>query len=63
MRYSGQPCIVNGLTSWGNCTSSSPNFYDDYSYTYTTNFSKVKGAHEFRWGIDIVRHAMNHWQP
>ena len=63
IRYSGQPCISNGLTGWGNCTSSNPNFYDDYSYTYTTNFSKVYGAHEFRWGIDIVRHAMNHWQP
>jgi hypothetical protein len=63
IRYSGQPCLANGLTSWGNCTSSNPNFYDDWSYTYTTNFSKVKGAHEMRWGIDIVRHAMNHWQP
>ena len=63
IRYSGQPCINNGLTAWGNCTSSNPNFYADRSYTYTTNFSKVHGAHEFRFGIDVVRHAMNHWQP
>jgi len=63
IRYSGQPCVNNGLTAWGNCTSSNPNFYQDRSYTYTTNFSMVKGAHEFRWGVDIVRHAMNHWQP
>ncbi|MBI5280575.1 MAG: TonB-dependent receptor [Candidatus Solibacter usitatus] len=63
IRYSGQPCISNGFTTWGNCSSSNPNFYNDNSYTYTTNFSKVKGAHEFRWGVDIVRHAMNHWQP
>jgi hypothetical protein len=63
IRYSGQPCITNGLSSWGNCTSSNPNFYNDYSYTYSTNFSKVHGAHEFRWGVDIIRHAMNHWQP
>lgn len=63
IRYSGQPCIGNGLTAWGNCSGSNPNFYDDRSYTYTTNFSKVQGAHEFRWGVDIVRHAMNHWQP
>jgi outer membrane receptor protein involved in Fe transport len=62
-RYSGQPCIANGLTAWGNCTASNPNFYADRSYTYSTNFSKVKGAHEFRWGVDIIRHAMNHWQP
>ncbi|HEY3439358.1 MAG TPA: TonB-dependent receptor [Paludibaculum sp.] len=63
IRYSGQPCIDNGFTAWGNCSASNPNFYDDHSYTYTTNFSKVKGAHEFRWGVDIVRHALNHWQP
>ena len=63
IRYSGQPCIDNGFTSWGNCSASNPNFYDDSSYTYTTNFSKMKGAHEFRWGVDVVRHALNHWQP
>ncbi len=63
IRYSGQPCIDNGFTSWGNCSSSNPNFYDDHSYTYTTNFSKVHGAHEFRWGVDVIRHALNHWQP
>ena len=62
-RYSGQPCIRNGLTNWGNCTGSNPYFYNDRSYTYTTNFSKLHGAHELRWGIDTVRHAMNHWQP
>lgn len=63
IRYSGQPCIQNGLTAWGNCTGSNPNFYADRSYTYTTNFSLLKGAHEFRFGVDVVRHAMNHWQP
>jgi hypothetical protein len=62
-RYSGQPCISNGFTAWGNCSSSNPNFYADRSYTYTMNFSKVRGAHEFRWGVDIIRHALNHWQP
>lgn len=62
-RYSGQPCINNGLTAWGNCTSSNPNFYADRSYTYTTNFTKIRGAHELRWGVDIIRHALNHWQP
>jgi hypothetical protein len=62
-RYSGQPCINNGYTAWGNCTSSNPNFYADRSYTFTTNFSKVHGAHEFRWGYDVIRHALNHWQP
>jgi hypothetical protein len=63
IRYSGQPCISNGLTAWGNCTGSNPYFYGDYSYTNSVNFSKLRGAHELRWGVDIVRHAMNHWQP
>ena len=62
-RYSGQPCINNGFTAWGNCSSSNPNFYADRSYTYTMNFSNVRGAHELRWGVDIIRHALNHWQP
>lgn len=62
-RYSGQPCIANGFTAWGNCSGSNPNFYADRSYTYTMNFSNVRGAHELRWGVDIIRHAMNHWQP
>jgi outer membrane receptor protein involved in Fe transport len=63
LRYSGQPCINNGFTAWGNCTGSNPNFYADRSYTYTTNFSKIQGAHELRWGVDLIRHEMNHWQP
>jgi outer membrane receptor protein involved in Fe transport len=63
IRYSGQPCINNGFTAWGNCSASNPNFYADRSYTYSTNFSKIHGAHEFRWGVDIIRHALNHWQP
>lgn len=63
IRYSGQPCINNGFTAWGNCTSSNPNFYADRSYTYTTNFSKIHGAHEFRFGYDVIRHSLNHWQP
>jgi len=62
-RYTGQPCINNGFTAWGNCSASNPNFYNDRSYTFSTNFSKVRGAHEFRWGVDIIRHALNHWQP
>ncbi len=63
IRYSGQPCIANGFTSWGNCSGSNPNFYADRSQTFTTNFSKIYGAHEFRFGVDVVHHAMNHWQP
>ncbi len=63
IRYSGMPLISNGFSSWGNNASSNPNFYHDRSYTFTNNYTKLYGAHELRWGIDIVHHAMNHWQP
>lgn len=62
-RYQGQPCINNGLTTWGNCLTWTPMWRNDRSYTYTTNFTKLKGAHEIRFGFDMVRHEMNHWQP
>jgi outer membrane receptor protein involved in Fe transport len=63
LRYSGQPCIATGQTSWGNCAGWMPLFRNDRSFTYTTNFTKVKGAHEIRWGADVVHHGLNHWQP
>jgi hypothetical protein len=28
IRYSGQPCINNGFTAWGNYSSSNPSFYE-----------------------------------
>jgi len=33
------------------------------SYTFSTNLTWTKGAHEFRFGFDLVRHHLNHWQP
>ncbi len=63
IRYSGMPLISNGFASWGNNSASNPNFYNDRSYTFTNNYTKLFGAHELRWGIDILHHGMNHWQP
>ena len=33
------------------------------SYTHSDNFTWTKGAHELRFGFDMVRHHLNHWQP
>lgn len=33
------------------------------SYTHSDNLTWTKGAHEFRFGFDLVRHHLNHWQP
>jgi hypothetical protein len=62
-RYSGQPQISQGFTNWGNDNTWMPLFRNDRSHTYTTNFSKILPAHEVRFGYEVRRHAMNHWQP
>lgn len=33
------------------------------SYTHSDNLTYTHGAHEFRFGFDLVRHHLNHWQP
>jgi hypothetical protein len=33
------------------------------SYTNSDNLTWTKGAHELRFGFDLVRHHLNHWQP
>ncbi|MGH9722813.1 MAG: TonB-dependent receptor domain-containing protein [Bryobacteraceae bacterium] len=63
-RYGGLPLINGfGFDSWGVAATWAPCFRNDRSYTYQTNFSKLSGAHEFRWGFEPRRHEMNHWQP
>lgn len=64
IRQSGLPIFtISGYTSLGNVEGWSPIFRNDQSYTLTTNFSKIQGSHELRWGFDGVRHWLNHWQP
>src|ERR1044071_7179467 len=33
------------------------------SYTHSDNVTYTHGAHELRFGFDLVRHHLNHWQP
>jgi Carboxypeptidase regulatory-like domain len=33
------------------------------SYTHSDNLTYTHGAHELRFGFDLVRHHLNHWQP
>jgi hypothetical protein len=35
----------------------------DPQYTYTLNASWIKGRHNFRFGVDLLRQHMNHWEP
>ncbi len=66
IRQSGQPIIWESTSSYtqlGNPNGWMPLFRNDRSFTFSTNASKLSGAHEFRFGFDMVRHQMNHWQP
>lgn len=40
-----------------------PLFRTDETYTHTDNISWTKGAHEFRFGFDLIRYHLNHFQP
>jgi outer membrane receptor protein involved in Fe transport len=63
-RQSGTPGFnVSGYSGFGNTDNPRPNFYADQSYTTSHNASYSAGKHEFRFGFDLVRHQLNHWQP
>jgi hypothetical protein len=63
-RQSGIPGFtLTTYSAFGNTDSPRPNTYADQSYTSSQNASFTKGAHEIRFGFDIVRHQLNHWQP
>jgi len=61
--YSGLPALHTGFTDWGNTDTWMPVNRNDRSYLFNANFSKIKGAHQIRFGYDAIRHALNHWQP
>ncbi len=63
MRYSGLPQFDTGFSVWGNQETWIPVTRRERTYTAPVNFSKIHGAHEFRWGFDPRRLEMNHWQP
>ncbi|MGH9662134.1 MAG: TonB-dependent receptor domain-containing protein, partial [Bryobacteraceae bacterium] len=63
-RYGGLPQLTGfGFDYFGVGATWAPCFRNDRSYTYQTNFSKISGSHEFRWGFEPRRHELNHWQP
>ena len=64
IRQSGIPGFtVSGYSNIGNTDSPRPNIYADQSYTSSHNASYTVGKHELRFGFDLVRHQLNHWQP
>jgi hypothetical protein len=63
-RYGGLPNIQDfGFSNIGVDATWAPLFRAERTYEFRTNFSKIKGAHEMRWGFEARRYQMNHWQP
>jgi hypothetical protein len=64
IRQSGMPAFnLPNYSTFGNSDNPRPNFYADQSYTTSHNASYSMGKHELRFGFDLVRHQLNHWQP
>ncbi len=64
IRQSGQPIFtVSNYATMGNPQTWTPMFRYDNTYTATVNAGWTKGAHNLRWGFDLGRFQLNHWQP
>jgi hypothetical protein len=48
---------ATGVPNW------MPMFRTDENYTGSSSLAWTKGAHQFRFGFDMVRFHLNHWQP
>ncbi len=62
-RQSGFPNIAPGSYTTFGVPNWMPVTRVEESYTHSDNLTYSKGAHELRFGFDLVRHHLNHWQP
>lgn len=64
VRQSGLPYFgTSGFTGLGQTASWMPEFHNDRGWTSADNVTWVHGAHQFRFGFDLVHFSLNHWQP
>ncbi len=64
IRQSGIPQFYfSTYSGLGNQNNWSPVERDERSYTFTQNVTKLNGNHDIRFGVDIVKHLLDHWQP
>jgi len=64
IRESGLPYFsISDYTTLGNSEGWNPLYRNDQSYTLNVNFNKIQGNHDIRFGLDLMHHLMNHWQP
>jgi hypothetical protein len=62
-RYAGYPRFDTGFSPLGNRDGWNPIFRDERTYSFATNLTKLKGAHEFRGGYLVNFLYLDHWQP
>jgi hypothetical protein len=63
IRQSGMPNFNFGYSNIGNPQTWIPVWRVEQTTTHSSNLSLVKGAHDFRFGFNMVRFNLNHWQP
>ena len=64
IRQSGFPIFaLSGFTTLGNPDNWSPLFRNDNTWSHTTNLGWTRGQHDVRFGFDLRRFHVNHWQP
>jgi hypothetical protein len=64
IRQSGFPQFnIANYAALGNQDNWSPVTRNDQSFTGNVNATKIQKNHEIRFGFDVVRHELNHWQP
>jgi hypothetical protein len=63
-RYTGLPGVnIQGFSGMGSLNSWEPDTRNDWTFTTSHNISWIKGAHEFRMGVDLSHNHLNAFQP
>ncbi len=61
-RVKGFPNIRPGYTAFGS-PGWQPLFRKEKNWTTSQNFTYLKGAHQIRFGFDMIYLSLEHWQP
>ena len=62
-RYNGMPDFRTGFSALGDTDNWAPVFRHERTYNFSTNITKLRGAHEFRAGYSVNLLTLDHWQP
>lgn len=63
-RQSGLPSFaISGFETFGNTDAYTPEIKHDNVFTYAANLGWTKGAHSFRFGVQLLNNRLNEFQP